>query len=92
MEMDFTTPVLTCLSDEEFASFGNWTLLLEQKKIELGEMTSQVAFEILFQTYYVFNLKYNKNVARMFNFMEAFFYNVDGVNPIGVVGKYHNRI
>lgn len=92
LEMNESAPVLSCFSDEEFSSAGNWTLVLEQNKFELGDIEATTAFEILFKIYYVFNLKYNKNVSRLFNFMEAYFYNIEGVNPIGVVSKYHNRI
>lgn len=86
------TPVLICFSSEEFTKSGIWYIFVDKTSIELGDIDAEKAFQILFQTYYVFNLEYSKHLIRFFNFIEAFYFGIEGVNPIGIVGKYYNSL
>lgn len=83
---------MICRGDNEFSAEGTWTVIVDKQQILLGEINVESAFKILFMTHYVFNLKYESSVSRLFNFIECFIYKVEGVNPIGVIGKFFNSL
>lgn len=85
-------PILINSCEDKFASHGCWYIIVDTKIITLGEMEAETAFEILFDVYYIFNLKYQKTCARIFNFLESYYYCIEGVNPLGVVAKYYNML
>lgn len=70
--------------------FGN--LIVDNNTIILGQVTFHRAFEILFKTFYIFNLKYEKAFAKLFQFFEYFVYKINVGRPAASVLKFENYI
>lgn len=77
---DVPMPHLVILGDTYY-------LKIDDTKVETGT-ESLKAFDILFKSFFVFDLKYDKHLSKFFNFFEVFVYKTTKVAKSNVEAFY----
>lgn len=50
------------------------------------------ALDTLFKIHYVFNIKFEAKLTKMFNFLDVFVYKIKNVKPLGVVANIEKKM
>lgn len=90
MTLKFSAPILVCQSEKELSVDGDWHILIDGTNIELPRNEFQLHFELLYKTFYVFNLKYEKTTLKFWNFLESYWFKISNVCPLGSNQKFAN--
>lgn len=61
--------------------------IIDGSQFFIGENSYESGFDILFKLFYVLNIKYDKSLARFYNFFDFFIYKTPGVNALTSVTK-----
>lgn len=68
------------------------SLIIDKKVIPIGYVNFQRGFELLLKAFYVFNLKYVKEMINVFNFFECFVLRIKNCQAKSSVATLFNYI
>lgn len=68
------------------------TIVIDGRNFTVGYVSSQRAFDLLYKSYYVFNLKFEQSNRHIFNFFESSVYGIKTIAPSIISHKFNQYL
>lgn len=85
--------MLICQSDNKFSTHGIWFIKIDSHIIKLNQNSDfRRNIKLLYQIFYIFNIKYDKSLMKFWNFLEVYIFNIKNINALGSVQQFAKQI
>lgn len=85
----YSQPVIVCTINADCVSA--YYIKLDTYMWQINKNCILEVFDIFFKCFYIFNIEYDQNFKRFFNFIEVYIYNIHK-SPLSTVATMYNKI